>query len=160
MTQTSPRDAKHVSLLWAGPEHASEIAALHASLFDPPWDAASIRSLLDHPASTAFIVLVGNGKQAAGFILGQLAADAAEILSIGVAEQWQRKGLGRRLVEGLARAAARADARRLYLEVADDNAAALALYRRLGFAEVGRRPKYYHRKGGAAADALTLELKL
>ena len=53
--------------------------------------------------------------------MGQLAADEAEILTIGVAKGWQKKGIGVRLVEGLARAVKRAEAKKLFLEVATDN---------------------------------------
>jgi ribosomal-protein-alanine N-acetyltransferase len=69
-------------------------------------------------------------------------------------------GIGRRMVEGLVRAVKRAEVRRLHLEVAADNAAALALYQRLGFAEVGRRKGYYVRKGRPPVDALLLALEL
>ncbi|MGQ0672990.1 MAG: ribosomal protein S18-alanine N-acetyltransferase [Hyphomicrobium sp.] len=156
----TPLDARYVSLLWAGPDRAAEIAALHARLFDPAWDAASVAATLEHPGSTALIALVGQPKQFAGFILGQIAADEAEILSVGVAPELQRRGLGRRLVEGLMRAVKRAESRRLFLEVAADNEAAYALYRGLGFKPVGARKDYYERPGGAKADALNLALAL
>jgi len=51
----------------------------------------------------------------------------------------------------------RAEGKRLYLEVAEDNAVACALYRKLGFAETGRRKGYYARKGAAPVDALVLQ---
>ena len=148
-------DPRLVSLLWAGPERAGEIAALHASLFDPAWDEASIARLLEHPGSTALVALGGLPRRTVGFIMGQLAADEAEILTLGVAPDCQRSGLGRRLVEGLIRAMKPAAAR-LFLEVADDNVAALGLYEGLGFTEVGRRKGYYQRRGSAAADAVQL----
>ena len=72
----------------------------------------------------------------------------------------QQRSLGGQLVGGLIRAARRAEAKRLFLEVADDNAAALALYRRLGFVEVGRRQRYYERPAVPAVDALVLQLAL
>ena len=81
-------------------------------------------------------------------------------MSVGVASEWQKLGLGRRLVDGLARAVKRAEARRLFLEVATDNAGAIALYRAAGFSEQGRRKAYYKRADGTAADALTLALDL
>ena len=154
------RNIKHVSLLWAAPERAAEIAALHARLFKPSWDAAAIQSLLEHPASTSLVAVAGEHKAVVGFIIGQLAADEAEILSVGSAPDWQRAGLGRMLVEGLIRAARRGEAKRLFLEVAEDNIAAAALYRSLGFDETGRRKRYYERPDGSAADALILALKL
>lgn len=160
MTESPPRDPKYVSLLWAGPERAEEISALHATLFDPAWDTESIAKLLDHPGATALVAMHGNPKVIAGFVIGQLAADEAEILTIGVATEWQRKGLGKRLIEGLANAVRRAEAKRLFLEVAADNDAAFALYTGQGFTATGMRKGYYVRKGAQAADALTLALKL
>ena len=52
------------------------------------------------------------------------------------------------------------EAKRIFLEVAEDNAPAVALYRKLNFVEVGRRKRYYERPGGEAVDALTLVLTL
>ena len=153
-----PPDQKYVSLLWAGPDRAAEVAALHAQLFDPSWSEDSIRTSLDHPASTAFIAFDGRTRQAVGFVMGQLASDEAEILSIGVAQEWQRHGLGRRMIEGLARAIERAEAKRLFLEVAADNDAAMGLYLGLGFTATGLRRGYYQRADGQAVDALTLAL--
>lgn len=161
MTNGAPLDPKYVSLLWAGPEQASDIARLHAELFNPAWTEESVRALLDHPASTAFMAMVGAApKTCVGFVMAQLAADEAEILTIGVAKDWQRKGVGKRLVEGVARAAQRAEAKKLFLEVAADNDAAMELYHRAGFLGIGLRRGYYARAGGDAVDAVTLALRL
>jgi [ribosomal protein S18]-alanine N-acetyltransferase len=161
MTDRTPLDPKYVSLLWAGPEQAAEIARLHGLLFSPSWSEESVQTLLDHPGSTAFIaVLGGPPKETVGFVMAQLAADEAEILSIGVAPDWQRKGLGRRLVDGAARAVQRAEAKKLFLEVAADNDAALNLYTRAGFLGTGLRRGYYERPGSEPVDAVTFALKL
>ena len=160
------RNVKHVSLLWAAPERAAEIAALHKRLFDPAWDEAAITTLLEHPASTSLVAVYGDPKVAGdpkavvGFIIGQLAADEAEILSIGVAPDWQRFGLGKMLVAGLVRAAKRGEAKRLFLEVAEDNPGAAALYTSLGFTITGGRKRYYERPSGDAVDAILLSLQL
>jgi ribosomal-protein-alanine N-acetyltransferase len=157
---TGPVDYRHVSILWAGPEHAAELAVLHAGLFDKPWDAASFVRSLSHPGSTAFLARLGAPPQTVGFILGQLVADEAEILTLGVHDAHQRHGIGRRLVEALTRAARKAEMRRLFLEVGAGNAAAVGLYTRLGFQEIGRRKGYYERPGAPAEDALRLSLSL
>jgi ribosomal-protein-alanine N-acetyltransferase len=85
-----------------------------------------------------------------------VAADEAEVLTLGVSAPFQRRGIARRLVEGLMRAVSAAGGERLHLEVAADNTAAIALYKMLGFAEVGRRRGYYQRSDGTSSDALTL----
>jgi ribosomal-protein-alanine N-acetyltransferase len=152
--------AKHASILWAGPDQAEEFARLHAPLFDTPWDANSFRELLAHPGATAFLARAGSPPETAGFILGRLAADEAEILTVGVSKDWQRLGIGRRLVEAMGRAAKKAEAHRLYLEVSVANAPALLLYKRLGFDECGRRTGYYERAGAPPEDAISLALPL
>ncbi|MBX9925055.1 MAG: ribosomal protein S18-alanine N-acetyltransferase [Hyphomicrobiaceae bacterium] len=148
-----------ISLLWAAPERAGDVAAIHAELFNPPWTSDAIQTLLEHPAAAALIAVAGMRREPAGFILAQLAGDEAEILSFGVAPRFQRRGLGRRLIEGLIRAAGKAEARRLFLEVGVDNTAALRLYEKLDFKRVGIRPKYYQRRGEPAVDALVLALE-
>ena len=116
--------------------------------------------MLDHPASTAFVAFDGLSRQTVGFIMGQLAADEGEIISIGVAPEWQKMGIGGRMMEGLTRALERAEVKRLFLEVAADNDAAMALYLKRGFAATGLRKGYYKRKDAPAVDALTLALDI
>ena len=153
-------DQKLVSLLWATIDHAEDLAKCHAMLFPEPWDAAAFQQFLSHPGSIALIARQGNPQETVGFIVGQLAADEAEILTFGVVEDWQRLGIGRRLLEGLQRAAVRGEAKRLFLEVAEDNLPALVLYSRIGFKEIGRRKAYYERVDGPAVDALNLAFTL
>ncbi len=160
MSIGNERDVRLVSLLWASQDLAADIAGLHAGLFDPAWDAAAVSKLMEHPGSTTLIARTGFPKVSVGFVMAQIAADEAEILSLGVEPSWQRIGLGKRLVDSIARALATAGARRLYLEVAADNAAAIALYAKSGFAETGRRKGYYPRPGKPAADALVFSKAL
>jgi ribosomal-protein-alanine N-acetyltransferase len=157
---TPPLDIRHVSLLLATPDRAAEIAAIHQQMFDPAWSEASVQGLLEHPASAAYVALTGNPKRAIGFVMSQIAGDEAEILSIGVAPDVQRSGVGQVMMEGLARALRRAEITRLFLDVADDNSGAKALYAKLGFTEIGRRKGYYQRTGAPAQDAVNLALEI
>jgi ribosomal-protein-alanine N-acetyltransferase len=153
-------DPSPLSILWATHDHVGAIARLHASLLDTPWDGASIAQLIADPGAIALVARIGDLPEIAGFVLGRVAADEAEILSLGVAAGWQRLGIGGELVAALGRAASRAEAVRLYLEVAEDNVAARALYRRLSFHETGRRNGYYARAGAPPQDAINLSLAL
>ncbi len=131
------------------------LAALHAGCFPAePWDAAQLAALLATPGCQGLQLV--RGEAATGFLLWRQVADEAEILTLAVAAAWRRRGLGATLLEALLARLLAAGARRLFLEVAADNAAALALYRGAGFRPVGRRPAYY-RDGG---DALVLRLEL
>ena len=129
------------------------LAAIHASAFERPWDAAAFAGLLGQ----AGLFALGDDR---GFILVRAVADEAEILTLAVRPEARRGGLGRDLVEAGARAAQARGAATLHLEVAEDNAAALGLYHATGFSEVGRRPGYYVRADGPAADALLLARNL
>lgn len=132
---------------------ATRLADLHAAAFAAPWDAAAFETLLGQAGVFAIEV-------PQGFILVRSVADEAEILTLAVAPAARRQGLGARLVRDGAAAAAARGAARLFLEVADDNVAALALYAGAGFVEAGRRPGYYARPEGGGQDALILALNL
>jgi ribosomal-protein-alanine N-acetyltransferase len=132
---------------------AARLADVHAGAFDTPWDAAAFAALLDQAG--VFVV-----EEADGFILMRAVADEAEILTLAVRPGARRRGVGGRLVAQGAAAAAARGAVQLFLEVADDNAAARALYARAGFVEAGRRPGYYTRADGTRWDALLLTLNL
>ncbi len=93
-------------------------------------------------------------------MLVQVAADEAEILTLAVRPSARRTGVATRLIEKAAARIVAAGGRRLFLEVAEDNAAGRALYARLGFEPVGRRPRYYARPDGPAVDALLLARNL
>ncbi|HEX4197946.1 MAG TPA: GNAT family N-acetyltransferase [Caulobacteraceae bacterium] len=138
---------------------AGAMAAVHAASFDEPWDANEISALLEGPGGFAQLAREARTGIVAAFILARAIADEAEVLTLAVDPAHRRAGVGRALVEAAAVVAAAAGARRLFLEVASDNDAALALYRSAGFAEAGQRPAYY-RRGTGAVDALVLRRDL
>ena len=85
--------------------------------------------------------------------------DEAELLNIGVAADQQRKGLGRAMLLEMLDIAREKNICRVFLEVRASNAAALALYRSAGFAEIGLRRGYYRNAGGNE-DAITMACDL
>ena len=129
------------------------LAALHAEAFSAPWDARAFADLLAQPGVLLRI-------EADGFILIRVVLDEAEILTLAVRPGARRQGLGRRLVERACVAAKDAGAETLFLEVAEDNAAARVLYARAGFVEIGRRKAYYASPDGRRIDALVLHRDL
>ncbi len=132
---------------------AGRLARLHAEAFDAPWDPAAFEILLGQAG-------VYLAEVAGGFILVRTVADEAEILTLAVRPADRRRGIATDLVARGASVAAMQGATRLFLEVAEDNAAARALYERAGFVEAGRRPRYYARADGSRTDALILALDL
>jgi ribosomal-protein-alanine N-acetyltransferase len=139
-----------------GAGSAALLAALHAEAFPPEerWGPQAIALLLDLPGH--FALLATQGEAPRGFVMGRVAADQAEVLTLAVRPEARQAGCGRALMEALAAAAARQGASELFLEVAETNRAARALYARLGATQAGRRRAYYP----DGADALVLRLPL
>ncbi len=129
------------------------LAALHAQAFAAPWSAGEFTDLLSQPGVVAI-------AEPDGFVLIRIVLDEAEILTLAVLPKARRLGLGRRLVEETAVAATQAGAARLFLEVAEDNAPARALYDRAGFSQIGRRKAYYAQGDGSRTDALVMSRNL
>lgn len=129
----------------------ARLAAIHAEAFAAPWDQAALAELLASPGVFAV-------AEEDGFILIRVVVDEAEILTLAVRPSARRAGLGARLVEAALVRAAALDAERMFLEVAESNGAARALYARSGFVEMGRRRGYYSHADGRREDALTLVL--
>jgi ribosomal-protein-alanine N-acetyltransferase len=136
----------------AGLEDAYELAALHAAAFAKPWSASDLAAFLSRP--TCHAIMMSNG-----FVLFDIADGESEILTLAVAGAARRRGVGRALMQVAMAQAAADGAQTMSLEVAVDNEAALALYRGLGFGEIGRRRRYYQRADGEM-DALILTCRL
>jgi ribosomal-protein-alanine N-acetyltransferase len=94
-----------------------------------------------------------------GYALMMLVVDEAHLLNVSVAAERQRSGLGSELLECMFEAAKAAGAADMLLEVRPSNLAGLALYRRYGFREIGRRRDYYPAHGGRE-DAILMERPL
>ncbi len=158
MSSAPESPVARVSILWATAEHAARIAQLHDQLFDEAWSEKFIRDLSHDPACSLLLATDGRPDQIVGFVITRVVSDEGEILSIGVAQPYQRFGVGKRLVEAATRVMANSEVANLYLEVAADNEAAKALYLGAGFNQTGVRKDYYRRPNGATCDALVLAL--
>ena len=127
-----------MTLTGATREDAPALARIHASAFPSgaAWSAGTIETLL---GLSGVFGLHGPG----GFILARRILDEAEILTLAVHPEFRRQGLGAALVGTAAMVAATAGARVMFLEVAEANVAAMALYAGAGFERAGLRRDYY-----------------
>ena len=127
------------------------LARIHAQAFSSTraWSAAEFRSLLDQRG----MVLTGDDR---AFALLRVTLDEAEVLTIATAPEHRRKGLARAVLAQAETAAQALGAAVIFLEVAEDNDAARALYAQAGYAQIGRRPGYYLPKDAAPVAALVL----
>ena len=131
------------------------LVALERSAFEGPWNAAQLSGQLDQPGSFTLVAAGDAGELDAYATFTQVAGEA-ELLRVAVRPTARRRGLAKSLLRvALDRLAARRIAT-CHLEVREDNTPALALYRSLGFEEVGRRKAYYPDKTAALLFRLTL----
>jgi ribosomal-protein-alanine N-acetyltransferase len=100
------------------------------------------------------------GRTIVGFIMSRIAADEAEILSVAVSPSCQGRGIARNMLALHLRVLAGAGARRVFLEVEDNNRPARRLYDRSGFVQVGSRAAYYRNDGGHPGNALVMQREL
>ncbi|MGH7548198.1 MAG: ribosomal protein S18-alanine N-acetyltransferase [Gemmatimonadales bacterium] len=118
------------------------VAAIERAAFADPWSPNDFAECV--AANVPFLVALDHDRLT-GYIVAHHAGDEGEILNLGVAPGDRRRGIGRALVEEMLAALRSRAVRVVYLEARESNAAARRLYARLGFAEVGRRAKYYRR---------------
>jgi len=150
--------SKGASLLAIRKLARSDVPAAFAILSESPEAAAWSQESLLKLASvdpTAWVAEL-NGA-VAGFLIGRSAADEFEILNMAVSPPNRRHGVGSRLLESALEFSRTAGSARAYLEVRASNGRAIALYKRHGFIECGRRAEYYR---DPVEDALLLSLRL
>ena len=136
------------------------VAALHGERFARPWGDGEFYSLLSQDTVFGFVARQTNAflkKPLPGFVLARQVAGEAEILTIAVQTKVARAGLGWRLMQAAMREAKLRGGESIFLEVDDGNAAALGLYRKLGFEKVGERRGYYKDANGAVSTALVMK---
>jgi len=139
-----------------GTEHAEQLAHLHELAFLRPWSAVDFERLLAERRVLGDGLFLGRSRQPAGFALSRIVVDEAEILSMAMGPEARGRRHAAPLLTHHLDELVRAGARTIHLEVEESNAAALAVYRRLGFQEVGRRAGYYGKADGTRAAALTM----
>jgi ribosomal-protein-alanine N-acetyltransferase len=126
----------------------------------PHWPPAAYVTALDPQSAARRISLVAEDPETGavqGFAVAVVLPPEAELETIAVAAEVQRRGLAQRLLAALATELRSAQVTAVILEVRASNVPALALYLSLGFEETGRRPRYY---ADPQEDAVLMSLRL
>lgn len=149
---------------------AAQIAVMHAECFSRGWGEHEIETLMDRPGVSVMLARAeGRGRDAPlGFLIlrrdGHGPEAEAEIVTVGVPPRARRRGVGDRLMRAAIRECQADRIGRLVLEVDGANRGAVALYRRLGFRQVGERRGYYRDADATTetppSDALVMALDL
>jgi ribosomal protein S18 acetylase RimI-like enzyme len=96
-------------------------------------------------AKGSYCLLAESGGNVAGFILAELAPDEGHIITLDVLENCRRQGIGSLLLDAGEKEAAARGGRRMVLETATTNKAAIALWRKHGYREIATLQNYYGR---------------
>jgi ribosomal-protein-alanine N-acetyltransferase len=140
------------------PADLGPVYAIEQRIFPSPWSLTSYQFEMQNPISQKWVAEVPDSqgeKLIAGMIIIWLLVDTAHIGNIGVDLPYRRQSIACRLLKTALESCSRLGALSSTLEVRESNAAALALYYRFGFEQVGRRKGYYLDTG---EDALLLTL--
>ena len=131
--------------------HVAQIAQLEKICFSDPWSERSIASELDN--KLAFWLVATEGDTVAGYIGSQTVMDETDMMNVAVHPGFRRRGIAQALVLALVEELKKLESHCLTLEVRASNDPAIALYEKLGFAQIGRRKNYYR---NPREDALIL----
>jgi ribosomal-protein-alanine N-acetyltransferase len=133
-----------------------DLLMLDRACFARAWTREQWRAELEPEGAVRALVLIAHADaRPIAHACAPMLDDRCELRRIGVVAQARGRGVGRDLIARVIDHAKQADCTRIELEVAADNVAAIALYRRAGFRTVGVRPRYYR---DPPADAVLMDL--
>lgn len=133
------------------------MARIERDSFDAPWSADEITKDVT-AGGNVYVAVAECGGEKAGYGEIRSIAGEAQVYNIAIAPEFRREGIGEALLRHMIARAEEDGCILVTLEVRSGNEAAMGLYRKLGFREVGRRKGYYA-KGGEDAVLMDLDLR-
>ncbi|WP_299379552.1 ribosomal protein S18-alanine N-acetyltransferase [uncultured Kiloniella sp.] len=147
--------SESAEIILCGIEHAELLAEMHSRSFaEAAWNAKDFLGLLVQKTNKGFIYC--NDRKPVGFIIWQEVVGEAEILTFCVDPDFRRLGYSKKMIAKLFEYLDQASVNKVFLEVSEDNIIALSLYQAMGFVEIARRSKYYHKPDGSTVDAVIM----
>lgn len=137
-------------------EDVEAVLAIECEIYPFPWSYGNFRDSLSAGYSCWVFEF---GEFLIGYAVLMVAAGEAHLLNLGIAGDWQGKGLGRKFLRHMIRLARDYHAEVMLLEVRTSNIAARRLYATDGFREIAVRKNYYPAEDGRE-DAILMELPL
>lgn len=140
-----------MEILPMGKCHVTSVAELEAICFPDPWSEKSVESELDNPLSLWLVA--ADEEKVVGYVGSQTVLGETDMMNVAVDPDYRRQGIAEKLIEQLICKLRQAGSHCLTLEVRVSNEKAISLYEKMGFVEIGRRPRYYR---NPREDALIL----
>ncbi len=144
-------------------DDVSSIAHIMQKCFDPVeethWHNQQIKEAISGNHLSVFVIVVSD--QMVGFLITQIVVDEAEILLIAIEPERQGVGFASHLLQGWLNAEKqKSRLKKISLEVAEDNMAAIKFYHSAHFEQVGLRKAYYKKANGERTNAMILARRL
>ena len=137
-------------------DEIDDILQIEHGSFTDPWSKSSFEEAINSDNITVYSVTDDNGNMV-GFSCLLMIDYEAEILNIAVDRNSRNQGIGTLLATHMINICRSNGVEDIFLEVRESNVSARALYVKLGFAEIGKRKKYY---SNPTEDAILMKLSL
>jgi ribosomal-protein-alanine N-acetyltransferase len=141
-TKDAAVDSLHVELVPMRRRHLRGVLRIESQVYPRPWTLSLFMAELALRTTRVYIVAKVRGS-VVGYAGLMLTGEDGHVTTIAVDPEWQRHGIGARLLLALSRAGIARGCRGLTLEVRTSNDAAQAMYRRFGYVPAGIRKGYY-----------------
>jgi len=139
-------------------EDIDTVLAIERISFPNPWHESTFRGeIQNQPISSPYVVVHSLQRKVIGYIIFWQIKEEVQINNIAIHPDLRRQGLGEAVLRKVLDQVRNENAKFVYLEVRPSNAAAFALYKKLGFKVLGIRKDYYTKP---REDALVLGLRL
>ena len=130
-----------VSVRRAGTDDIGYVAAIEAECFSEPWSEQAFSDVLYREDVVLLVADSGDGVD--GYVCMYMAADEGEITNVAVKSDRRKTGIAQALMDELTGIAGQNGITKIFLEVRESNAPAIALYTGNGFEQNGLRKNFY-----------------
>ena len=132
-------------------QNKQSVLDIYQKIYLGDCDLMGLSDMMGKPPHVGFCAYSDN--YLLGFISANYVVDELDIIELGVISEFRRRGFAHKLIKHLQHYCLRQNINKIFLEVAENNAAAIGLYEKTGFTKIGIRKNYYSRKG-ALIDGL------
>ncbi|MEW4983945.1 MAG: ribosomal protein S18-alanine N-acetyltransferase [Cycloclasticus sp.] len=134
----------------------ADVMTIERKMYSYPWSEAIFRDCIKIGYSNWALI---KDEQFIGYVILSVAVGEAHILNICLDPAYKGKGLGRKFLEEVLIVAKKKNAESVFLEVRPSNTAAVNLYKKAGFKQIGQRKNYYPAAEGKE-DAIVFSLDI
>ncbi|WP_374566810.1 ribosomal protein S18-alanine N-acetyltransferase [Nitrosomonas sp.] len=138
------------------PADLDRVILIEREIFLFPWSPGNFSDSID---AGYLCQVMEQADTIVGYGIMMMSPDEAHILTLGIAANWQKKGLGKKLLQHLIQSARNMNAKSILLDVRESNLGAAQLYQQMGFQQIATRKGYYPAMCGRE-DARVMQLLL